>query len=101
MSSHPPKSNHRSIRTTMAHAGRHPDEQFGFVNTPMSIQADGSHEYNSDWFRDVYVKYGKIPLRRWAEPEDIAGPAYFLCSDDGAYVTGQVLLVDGGTSATF
>ncbi len=73
----------------------------GFVNTPMSIQADGSHEYNSDWFRDVYVKYGKIPLRRWAEPEDIAGPAYFLCSDDGAYVTGQVLLVDGGTSATF
>jgi cystathionine beta-lyase len=35
MSSHPPKSNHRSIRTTMAHAGRHPDEQFGFVNTPI------------------------------------------------------------------
>ncbi|MBL8585046.1 MAG: SDR family oxidoreductase [Rhizobiaceae bacterium] len=73
----------------------------GFVNTPMSILPDGSHEYDSDWFRDIYVKYGRIPFRRWAEPEDIAGPAYFFCSDDARYVTGQVLLVDGGASATF
>lgn len=73
----------------------------GFVNTPMSIQKDGSHEYDADWFRDIYVKYGRIPMRRWAEPADIAGPALFLCSDDARYVTGQVLLVDGGASATF
>lgn len=73
----------------------------GFVNTPMSILPDGSHEYDSDWFRDIYVKYGRIPLRRYAEPEDMAGPAYFLCSDDARYVTGQILLVDGGASATF
>jgi NAD(P)-dependent dehydrogenase (short-subunit alcohol dehydrogenase family) len=31
----------------------------------------------------------------------MAGPAYFLCSDDAQYVTGQILLVDGGASATF
>lgn len=73
----------------------------GFVNTPMSILPDGSHEYDSDWFRDIYVKYGRIPLRRYAEPEDMAGPAFFLCSDDARYVTGQILLVDGGASATF
>ena len=73
----------------------------GFVNTPMSIQADGRHEYDADWFRDIYVKHGRIPMRRWAEPDDIAGPALFLCSDDARYVTGQVLLVDGGASATF
>jgi NAD(P)-dependent dehydrogenase (short-subunit alcohol dehydrogenase family) len=73
----------------------------GFVNTPMSIQPDGSHEYDADWFRDIYVKYGRIPLRRYAEPEDMAGPAFFLCSDDSQYVTGQVLMVDGGASATF
>jgi NAD(P)-dependent dehydrogenase (short-subunit alcohol dehydrogenase family) len=73
----------------------------GFVNTPMSIQPDGSHEYDSDWFRDIYVKYGRIPLRRYAEPEDMAGPAFFLCSDDSRYVTGQILMVDGGASATF
>lgn len=73
----------------------------GFVNTPMSIQPDGSHEYDSDWFRDIYVKYGRIPLRRYAEPADMAGPAFFLCSDDVRYVTGQILMVDGGASATF
>ena len=73
----------------------------GFVDTPMSIQKDGSHEYDADWFRDVYVKYGKIPLRRFAKPADIAGPAYFLCCDDSQYVTGQILQVDGGVSATF
>ena len=73
----------------------------GFVNTPMSILPDGSHEYDSDWFRDIYVKYGRIPVRRYAEPEDMAGPAFFLCSDDSRYVTGQILMVDGGASATF
>ena len=73
----------------------------GFVDTPMSIQPDGSHEYDVDWFRDIYVKYGRIPLRRFGKPDDIAGPAFFLCSDDSRYVTGQILLVDGGVSATF
>lgn len=73
----------------------------GFVDTPMSIQPDGSHEYDADWFRDIYVKYGRIPLRRFASPADMAGPAFFLCSDDAQYVTGQILLVDGGASATF
>jgi NAD(P)-dependent dehydrogenase (short-subunit alcohol dehydrogenase family) len=73
----------------------------GFVDTPMSILADGSHEYDSDWFRDIYVKYGRIPLRRFGKPADMAGPAFFLCSDDARYVTGQILSVDGGASATF
>jgi NAD(P)-dependent dehydrogenase (short-subunit alcohol dehydrogenase family) len=73
----------------------------GFVDTPMSILPDGSHEYDSDWFRDIYVKYGRIPLRRFGNPGDMAGPAFFLCSDDSQYVTGQILMVDGGVSATF
>ncbi|MBL8906696.1 MAG: SDR family oxidoreductase [Rhizobiales bacterium] len=73
----------------------------GFVDTPMSILPDGSHEYDSDWFRDIYVKYGRIPLRRFGKPADMAGPAFFLCSDDSRYVTGQIVMVDGGASATF
>jgi NAD(P)-dependent dehydrogenase (short-subunit alcohol dehydrogenase family) len=73
----------------------------GFVDTPMSIQPDGSHEYDADWFRDIYVKYGRIPLRRFGKPADMAGPSFFLCSDDSQYVTGQILMVDGGASATF
>ena len=36
------------------------------------------------------------PLRRLARPEDVAGPVLFLASDLSGFVTGQVLLVDGG-----
>ena len=39
---------------------------------------------------------GRIPLRRMAEPEEIAAVHAFLAGDDAAYVTGQVLWVDGG-----
>jgi 3-oxoacyl-[acyl-carrier protein] reductase len=38
----------------------------------------------------------RVPLGRWAEPEEIAGSFAFLASDDAAYITGQVLCVDGG-----
>jgi 3-oxoacyl-[acyl-carrier protein] reductase len=36
------------------------------------------------------------PLGRLGEPEDVAGAVRFLCSDAAAFVTGEVLLVDGG-----
>jgi 3-oxoacyl-[acyl-carrier protein] reductase len=36
------------------------------------------------------------PLGRLGEPEDVAGAVRFLCSDEAAFVTGTVLLVDGG-----
>jgi 3-oxoacyl-[acyl-carrier protein] reductase len=39
----------------------------------------------------------RIPLGRWAEPAEIAGTFVFMASDAAAYITGQVLPVDGGT----
>jgi 3-oxoacyl-[acyl-carrier protein] reductase len=39
---------------------------------------------------------GDTPLGRLGEPEDIAGTVRFLCSDEASFITGEVLLVDGG-----
>src|SRR5262249_31751231 len=37
-----------------------------------------------------------VPLGRVGEPEDLAGPALFLASDDASYITGHLIAVDGG-----
>ena len=39
-----------------------------------------------------------IPMRRWGEPTDIAGVAIMLASQAGAFITGQIIPVDGGTT---
>jgi NAD(P)-dependent dehydrogenase (short-subunit alcohol dehydrogenase family) len=38
----------------------------------------------------------RTPLKRWADPADMAGPVLFLCSPAAAFVTGVILPVDGG-----
>jgi 2-deoxy-D-gluconate 3-dehydrogenase len=42
------------------------------------------------------TRLAKIPMNRLGKPEDVAGAAVFLASDAAAYITGQVLAVDGG-----
>ena len=37
-----------------------------------------------------------IPLGRWGTPEEVSAAVLFLCSEGAAYITGQVLNVDGG-----
>jgi gluconate 5-dehydrogenase len=42
----------------------------------------------------------RIPLGRIADPKDVAGPALFFCAPASAFVTGQILYVDGGITAS-
>lgn len=61
----------------------------GAVNTPMTASIP-------DHIRTTIVDH--IPLKRMAEPDEIARVHAFLASDDASYITGQVIWVDGGVT---
>ena len=68
----------------------------GFINTRMAILPDGTgHEYETEMFKDVYLKHERIPLIRTGKSNDISGPAFFLCSGDSDYITGQTVFLGG------
>ena len=53
-----------------------------------------SKSKSSKLFRSNYIN--RVPLARFAKPEEIAAPIIFLASDSASYITGINLLVDGG-----
>jgi len=63
----------------------------GYVLTPMQRA-----EYTDEMLEAVN---SKIPLRRHAAPEEVAGLFAFLASDDAAYLTGHVYTIDGAETA--
>jgi NAD(P)-dependent dehydrogenase (short-subunit alcohol dehydrogenase family) len=64
----------------------------GSIETPLVLSALISPE-------DQARKVARIPLLRRGDPVDLAGPAIFLASDEAAYVTGEIVTVDGGMTA--
>jgi NAD(P)-dependent dehydrogenase (short-subunit alcohol dehydrogenase family) len=71
----------------------------GFVDTPMS-RASGENELESAWFKQHYVDRPRIPLRRAGKAEEIAEVILFCANPRNSYMTGAVLMVDGGLSIT-
>jgi 3-oxoacyl-[acyl-carrier protein] reductase len=59
----------------------------GYVDTRLT-------QVIADEMKDTML--ASTPLGRFGRPEDIAGAVRFLCSDEAAFITGEVLLVDGG-----
>ena len=59
----------------------------GFIETAFGREANPR-------FRDDVVEL--TPLRRWGTPDDVAAAAVFLASDDARFITGQMIMVNGG-----
>lgn len=72
----------------------------GFVRTGMSLNADGVDEADTPQFQAEFVATGRLPLQRAAAAGEIAEAVEWLSSRRNSYVTGQVLTVDGGLTAT-
>ena len=72
----------------------------GFMVTPMSV-VNGVDETTTPDFIEWYVDRRKIPIGRSGLPEDVSGTVVFLASGYCRYMTGQLLVVDGGLMSTF
>jgi len=61
----------------------------GAVFTPIDADVQANPEFEK-------ALMAEIPLNRWGKPEEIAGLAVYLASDEAAYVTGSTYFIDGG-----
>ena len=66
----------------------------GFIVTDMTRQTAERVGVPFEQFTEAAS--AQVPLRRAGQPEDVAGTIAFLCSEDAAYVSGQVIYVAGG-----
>lgn len=73
----------------------------GFVSTRMSLTDEGRDALETEPMRRVYIEEGRLPQRRSATPDEVAGCILWLASPANTYVTAQTVTIDGGLTATF
>jgi len=61
----------------------------GWIATDMTEASQASKKFNENVI-------GRVPIRRWGQPEDFAGVAVYLASDASRYHTGDQFIIDGG-----
>jgi len=66
----------------------------GFIATAMTEQTAERMGVPFDKFREAVSE--QVPLRRVGEPDDVAGPIVYLCSEDASYISGQAIYIRGG-----
>ncbi len=61
----------------------------GAIYTPIDADIEAQPEIEK-------LLMAEIPLNRWGKPEEVAGLAHYLASDEASYVTGSTFFIDGG-----
>jgi NAD(P)-dependent dehydrogenase (short-subunit alcohol dehydrogenase family) len=62
----------------------------GWIRSDMTAGAQSWDKFNEK------VIMGRVPMRRWGEPDDFAGLAVYLASDTSRFHTGDSFVIDGG-----
>jgi 2-deoxy-D-gluconate 3-dehydrogenase len=97
----PNQSLYHASKAACAHFTRAVAIEWARYNITVNAVAPGwietdliSHLTSDEKMLSRYLK--SIPMRRLGKPEDVAGAAVFLCSDLAGYMTGSIVVVDGG-----